>query len=95
MGFGLFGDRVGQSAGSQLVWLVFTFFTVAIFVRAILSWFNMDPRNPLVQMLSAVTEPILDPIRRIMPGLGGLDLSPLVAMFLLQFISNAIQSQLG
>ncbi len=95
MGFGAFGERAGTSPGAQLVYLVFTFFTVAILIRALLSWFHLDPRNPLIQMLNAVTEPILEPIRRVMPGLGGLDLSPLVAMFLLQFISKAIQSQLG
>ena len=91
----LFGGPAGTSPGAQLVWIVFTFFIVAIFLRAILTWFNLDPRNPIVQTLSAVTDPILEPIRRVMPGLGGLDLSPLVAILLLQFISGAIQSQLG
>jgi YggT family protein len=78
-----------------VVCLVFTFLTIAIFARAILSWFNMDPRSPLIQILDTVTEPVLDPIRRIMPRLGMIDLSPLVAILLLQFVSNGLQSFLG
>jgi YggT family protein len=49
----------------------------------------------LIQILDAVTEPILDPIRRIMPRLGMIDLSPLIAILLLQFVSNGLQNFLG
>ncbi len=59
--------------------------SLAIFIRAIVSWFNMDPRSPIIQILDAVTEPIIAPIRQIMPRLGMLDLSPLVAILLLNF----------
>ena len=89
------GNCIGTTAASQVVCLVFTFLTIAIFARAIVSWFNMDPRSPLIQILDAVTEPILDPIRRIMPRLGMIDLSPLVAILLLQFVSNGLQGLLG
>jgi YggT family protein len=68
---------------------------IAIIVRALLSWFNVDPRSPLIQALNQFTEPILEPIRRVMPRLGMIDLSPLVAILLLQFISLAIEQQLG
>lgn len=89
------GNCIGTTPASQVVCLVFTFLTIAIFARAIVSWFNMDPRSPLIQILDAVTEPILDPIRRIMPRLGMIDLSPLVAILLLQFVSNGLQNFLG
>ena len=89
------GNCVGTTAVSQIVCLLFTILTIAIFARAILSWFNTDPRSPLIQILDAVTEPIMVPIRRIMPRLGSIDLSPIVAIFLLQFISNALQRTLG
>lgn len=85
----------GESPGSQVVCLVFTLLTIAIIARALLSWFNMDPRSSLIQMLNAVTEPILEPIRRVMPRLGMLDLSPLVAILLLQFVSQGLQNFLG
>jgi YggT family protein len=89
------GNCIGTTPASQVVCLLFTFLTIAIFARAIVSWFNMDPRSPLIQILDAVTEPILDPIRRIMPRLGMIDLSPLVAILLLQFVSNGLQNFLG
>jgi len=68
---------------------------IAIIARALLSWFNMDPRSPLIQALNQITEPVLEPIRRIMPRLGMIDLSPLVAILLLQFISNGLQNFFG
>lgn len=93
MGFG--PSCVGTTQASQVICLVIWLFTLAIIARALLSWFNMDPRSPLIQALNQITEPILEPIRRIMPRLGMIDLSPLVAIVLLQFISQAIQSRLG
>jgi YggT family protein len=64
--------------------------TAAIFFRAILSWFSMDPRNPLVSLLDQITEPILAPLRRVVPRLGMIDITPLVAIILLQVIARAI-----
>lgn len=46
-----------------------------------MSWFPVDQSSPLVQMLHRVTDPIIDPIRRVMPQNGMIDFSPLVAMF--------------
>jgi YggT family protein len=89
------GNCIGSTAASQVVCLVFTLLAIAIFARAILSWFNMDPRSPLIQVLDSVTQPILEPIRRIMPRLGMIDLSPLVAILLLQFVSSGLQGFLG
>ncbi len=89
------GNCIGTTPASQVVCPVFTFLPIATFARAIVSSFNMDPRPPLIQILDAVTGPILDPIRRIMPRLGMIDLSPLVAILLLQFVSNGLQSFLG
>jgi YggT family protein len=62
--------------------------TAAIFIRVLLSWFPIDPRNPLVQLLYDITEPILEPLRRVIPRLGMFDLSPLVALLLIQFLGN-------
>ncbi len=62
---------------------------VAIFIRIILSWVGMDPRNPLVIFLHDITEPILSPIRQFMPRLGMMDLSPMVAIILLSIIASA------
>ena len=63
---------------------------LAIFFRAILSWFIRDPYNPIVQALNAITEPILEPLRRIIPRMGMIDISPLVAIVVLSVISSMV-----
>ena len=67
---------------------------MAIFARAILSWFIRDPRNPLVELLDQITEPILSPLRRVVPRLGPMDITPLVAIILLQFLAQAVSQSL-
>jgi YggT family protein len=68
--------------------------SAAIFFRAILSWFNLDPRSPLVEVLDQITEPILAPLRRIVPRLGMIDITPLVAIILLQVLAQAVAQNL-
>ena len=63
--------------------------TFAIFFRSILSWFSTRP-NTLTIILDKVTEPILSPIRRIIPRAGMFDLTPLVAIILLQLIARLL-----
>jgi YggT family protein len=79
------------TATSQVICLFFNLLTIAVFIRVLLSWFNLDPRSPLIQALNTVTEPILDPIRRVMPRIGMFDLSPIVALILLRVVSVALQ----
>lgn len=62
---------------SMLFWI--------LIIRAILSWFSQG-YNPMEAMLYQLTEPLLEPIRRVIPPLGGLDLSVLVVIILLQFL---------
>ncbi|HEX77427.1 MAG TPA: YggT family protein [Dehalococcoidia bacterium] len=62
----------------------------AIIARAILSWFPISPRNPLVLFLYNITEPILAPLRRIIPRLGVLDITPLVAVIVLWVIISLV-----
>ncbi len=59
-----------------------------ILIRALISWVNPDPYNPIVQFLYKVTEPILYPIRKMLPAnlRFGLDISPLIAFLLLAFL---------
>jgi YggT family protein len=68
--------------------------TAAIFFRALLSWFPIDPRNPLVTFLYDITEPILEPLRRVIPRLGMIDISPFVAIILIQLIARLMISRL-
>lgn len=65
----------------------------AIFARAILSWFpTRGPNNPIVALLYQVTEPILKPLRAVIPPIGGMDLTPLVALIVLLIIRGAVSS---
>ncbi len=62
-----------------------------LFIRVMLSWVNPDPYNPIVRFLRTVTDPVLVPLRRIIPPVGGtLDLSPLVALLLVQLLKRLI-----
>ncbi len=69
--------------------------TAAIFFRIILSWFRMDPSNPLVMALHEITEPILGPLRRVVPRLGMFDLTPMVAIILIQIIGQTVVNRLA
>ena len=64
--------------------------TIAIILRAILSWFSLSPTNRLVIILNRFTEPILAPLRHIIPRAGMFDFTPLVAIILLQLIANLL-----
>ena len=60
--------------------------TIAIFVRAMLSWFPIKPDNALVSLLNSITDPILSPLRRIVPAVAMIDLTPMIAIMLLVYI---------
>ena len=79
---------------SESICLLCWFLVMAIFIRSILSWFRMDPHSPLIQALSSITEPIIDPIRRIMPRIAMMDFSPLVAILLIQFLISPLMQGL-
>jgi YggT family protein len=72
------------------------FFVLVLFIYVILSWFSPDPRNPLVQLLTLIAVPILEPIRRLIPPIGGvIDLSPIVALFALQIVNAVLHGLLN
>lgn len=60
-----------------------------ILIRVLMSWTRMDPTNPIAAVITEITEPILAPIRSILPRMGMIDLSPMIAMFLLIFVAQA------
>jgi YggT family protein len=76
---------------SQLVSL----YTLLIFVRIILSWFPMSPGGALANVtnvLFRLTEPVLGPVRRVIPSLGPFDISPIVVVFLLGIVQRMLAS---
>jgi YggT family protein len=83
---------------AMVIDVVFQVFWWAILIRVLLSWLPManiriDPFNPAVRLLYAVTDPILEPLRRF-TTIGMIDLSPLVALLLLDFLRQILISML-
>ena len=65
-----------------------TIYIWIIIIRALLSWVNPDPYNPIVQILYRLTEPVLAPVRYRMPNIGGIDASPIVVLLIIFFLQN-------
>lgn len=94
------GPLVSQAAGSAtnmmlegvfyVIDFVFDVLFIVILIRAVLSFFNPDTGNALFQMLILFSDPILAPIRRIMPSTYGIDFSPLIAILILRFIQMSL-----
>jgi YggT family protein len=80
---------------ARFVGLLVYVLTTAIFLRAIFSWFvPPGSDNVLMRLLRDITEPILAPLRRVLPTMGMLDLSPFVAMILLQVMGSIVTQTL-
>lgn len=65
-----------------------------ILIRALVSWVNPDPYNPIVQFLYRMTEPVLYPLRRVLPLMGGIDFSPIVAFLAIIFLKSFLVATL-
>ena len=65
-------------------------YSYIVLASVLVSWVQLPPDNPIVQILDTFTEPLLGPIRKIMPDMGGLDFSPIVLFFLLNMLAEAI-----
>jgi len=62
-----------------LVQLLFDLYILVLLGRVLLSWMQVDPRNPIVNLINQLTEPLLAPIRNLLPQSSGMDFSPMVA----------------
>ena len=68
---------------ADLIALILTVFLIAVIIQVILSWINPGHYNPVIGLVNKLAEPVLKPIRRFIPPMGGLDLSPLFAALLI------------
>lgn len=76
----------------QLVFQLINIYMWAIIIRALLSWVSPDPYNPIVRFLERLTEPVLRPIRRLLPPHRiGIDLSPLIAVLAIQLLVQTLR----
>ena len=64
----------------RLIALTLWFYTGALFIYVLLSWFGDRGGNPMAELLGELVEPLLRPVRRVLPPIGGLDLSPLIVI---------------
>lgn len=79
----------------NIISTILSLLTYAIIIRALLSWIKPNPNNPLVRLLIKVTDPIMRPLERIIPPLGGLDISPFIAIILIQLVQRFLPRLLG
>jgi len=86
----IYAERPGMLAANIAAHSIITllllcvFFTYVIIIGALMSWFSPDPRNPITQLIQLLSEPINRPFRRIIPHLGGMDISPIFSILALQ-----------
>ena len=76
------------TAVAKVADILLTLYMYVIIGRAIISWVNPDPYNPIVRFLYRATEPLLYRVRRVLPDMGGLDLSPLVILLGIFFLQK-------
>jgi YggT family protein len=73
---------------------LFFIFYVLLFANIIFSWVRPNPYHPvygpIIRFVYAVTEPVLNPVRRLMPAMGGLDFSPMIVLLLARVLQGAI-----
>ena len=76
---------------AKVLGVVLNIYMWVIIIRALLSWVSPDPYNPIVQFLTRVTEPVLRPLRKLVPTWKlGIDLSPLIAVLIIYFLEIAV-----
>jgi YggT family protein len=75
----------------RLINLVFTLYSLAFILRALLPWFRISYYHPVMRFLVQITEPLLGPLRRYIRPVGGMDFTPMVALLLLWFVEQLLQ----
>jgi YggT family protein len=74
-----------------LLALFLQIYTFVLLIRILITWIpNLDPYNPLVQILFRVTDPVLEPARKIIPPIGMIDISPIVVFIVLGFVQRLL-----
>lgn len=83
------GNVVGAAA--WLVNMAFDVLLLVILLNAVLTWFRLDPSNPVLQLLERVSDWVCNPIRRLFPTtMSGIDFAPMIAMVALLFLQRII-----
>lgn len=78
----------------QLVQTLFQVYSFILLARVLITWFQVDPYNPIVRILYQLTEPLLAPIRRLLPQTGMMDFSPIVAFIAITVLERIVISMM-
>jgi YggT family protein len=73
----------------MLHWLL-DLYSLVLFAAIILSWLNLSPDNPIVKVVRQLTEPVLAPVRRVLPAAGGFDFSPLLVLLAIRLLQRLL-----
>ncbi|MDY0162591.1 YggT family protein [Desulfobotulus sp.] len=80
---------------AKITQVVLTLYMWILIARALLSWVNPDPHNPIVRFLHQVTDPVMDRVRRILPlQFGGIDFSPILIILAIVFLQEFLVTTL-
>ncbi len=74
----------------QIIALILQLVQLLVLARVLISWIRPDPYNPIVKFIHDVTEPMLAPIRNLMPPASGLDLSPMILLIGIMVVERAV-----
>ena len=84
------------SATAQVLSIVLQLYMWVIIIRALLSWVNPDPYNPIVQLLHSITEPVLLRVRQLVPMSGiGIDFAPIIVLLAIVFLKEFVVHSLA
>ena len=73
-----------------IVHLLLDLYSLVLFAAVILSWINLSPDNQFLRLVQRLTEPVLAPLRRVLPSAGGFDFSPVVALLLVRLLQRLL-----
>ena len=83
------------AAIAHIIDIALSIYLWIIIIRAVLSWVNPDPYNPIVRLLYQLTEPVMAPVRRWIPFRGmGIDFSPIIILLLIVFLQSFLVASL-
>ncbi|MEO6598462.1 MAG: YggT family protein [Polyangiaceae bacterium] len=68
----------------------FDAYTLVVLVAVICSWLRLSDDHPVLRFTSALTEPVLEPVRRLLPSMGGIDISPMVLLLVLGLVRRFV-----
>ena len=81
---------------TALVSFLFRVYSILILIRVLLTWVSISPYHPAIRILHQVTDPVIAPLRRLIPPIGGtVDVSPIAALILLEILHRILVSFLG